>query len=195
MLNVIPKWVLAALLSILAATSCKLKLDKDGLSLEVEKHKTSIATLTAQYETERTTAAEAYADAVDKAWETERTLTAELNLERNKADERVKAVQLAAADLTRRLRNQSNEARAVATTISAPSPVATIEAFATGSLGDELREDAIFLVGEAERADTIREELIGCYASYEKAQQALEKLRSSQHSTQTNPPDSSALPE
>lgn len=45
LLNLIPKWVLAALIATLAATSCKLKWDNNGLSLEIEKHATTIAQL------------------------------------------------------------------------------------------------------------------------------------------------------
>ena len=44
----IPRWVYAALIAMLAATSCKFKWDKDGLALEVEKHKVAAAQLEAQ---------------------------------------------------------------------------------------------------------------------------------------------------
>jgi hypothetical protein len=44
-LDYIPKFVWAALVAVLAATSCKLKVDNNGLSLEVEKHATRIAEL------------------------------------------------------------------------------------------------------------------------------------------------------
>ena len=44
-LDYIPKFVWAALVAILAATSCKLKVDNNGLSIEVEKHATRIAEL------------------------------------------------------------------------------------------------------------------------------------------------------
>jgi hypothetical protein len=44
-LDYIPKFVWAALVAVLAATSCKLKWDNNGLSLEVEKHATRIAEL------------------------------------------------------------------------------------------------------------------------------------------------------
>lgn len=195
MLDLMPKWVMAALLAMLAATSCKLKLDKDGLSLEIEKHKTNIATMTAQYEGEMAAAAEAYAEEVEKARAAERAIVTAVADERKKADERVKAVQLAAADLRDRLRYASYQARAVAASVSVPSEPPRVEAFAEGSHGAELREDAIFLVGEAERADTIRVELNTCYASYEKARQVLNELISSERSQQTNPPDQSASPE
>lgn len=195
MLDFVPKWVMAALLAMLAATSCKLKLDKDGLSFEVEKHKTNIATLTAQYEGERAAAAEAHAEEVEKARTAERKLVAAVADERKKADERVKVVQLAAADLRKRLRYAAEEPRAVAASVSIPSEPPRVEAFAPGSHGAELREDAIFLVGEAERADTIRVELNTCYASYEKARQVLNELISSERSKQTNPPDQSASQE
>lgn len=44
-LDLVPKFVWAALVAVLAATSCKLKVDNNGLSLEVEKHATRIAEL------------------------------------------------------------------------------------------------------------------------------------------------------
>lgn len=44
-LDIVPKFVWAALVAVLAATSCKLKVDNNGLSLEVEKHATRIAEL------------------------------------------------------------------------------------------------------------------------------------------------------
>ncbi len=45
MLNLVPKWAWAALVATLAATSCKLKWDNSGLSLEIEKGKTYVAQL------------------------------------------------------------------------------------------------------------------------------------------------------
>ena len=47
LLALIPRWVYAALIAMLAATSCKFKWDKDGLALEVEKHKVAAAQLEA----------------------------------------------------------------------------------------------------------------------------------------------------
>ena len=44
-LDSIPRWVWAALVAALAATSCKLKWDNTGLSIEIEKGKTNVAQL------------------------------------------------------------------------------------------------------------------------------------------------------
>lgn len=44
-LDLIPKWLLAALVVALAATSCKFKYDNTGLSIEIEKGKTYVAQL------------------------------------------------------------------------------------------------------------------------------------------------------
>jgi len=44
-LDYIPKFVWAALVAVLAATSCKLKVDNNGLTLEIEKGKTHVANL------------------------------------------------------------------------------------------------------------------------------------------------------
>jgi hypothetical protein len=65
-LDLVPKFVWAALVAVLAATSCKLKIDKDGLSLEVEKHATRIAEL-------RTGIANAKADAAEQGRAMEKT--------------------------------------------------------------------------------------------------------------------------
>ena len=45
LVNLIPKWVWVALVATLSATSCKLKWDNSGLSLEIEKGKTYVAQL------------------------------------------------------------------------------------------------------------------------------------------------------
>lgn len=45
LLNLVPKWVWLALVAALSATSCKLKWDNSGLSLEIEKGKTYVAQL------------------------------------------------------------------------------------------------------------------------------------------------------
>lgn len=44
-LNLIPRWVYAAAIAMLAATSCKLKWENGQLSIEIEKGKTHVATL------------------------------------------------------------------------------------------------------------------------------------------------------
>lgn len=43
--NLVPKWLLVAIVAMLSATSCKLKWDNGQLSIEVEKHATHIAQL------------------------------------------------------------------------------------------------------------------------------------------------------
>lgn len=44
-LNLVPRWALAAVIAMLAATSCKFKWENGQLSIEVEKHATKIAQL------------------------------------------------------------------------------------------------------------------------------------------------------
>lgn len=44
-LNLVPRWLLAALVAMLAATSCKLKWDNGQLYIEIEKGKTHVASL------------------------------------------------------------------------------------------------------------------------------------------------------
>lgn len=72
-LNLIPKWLLAALVATLAATSCKLKWDNSGLSIEIEKGKTYVAQLerniseTTAKAAQQTTAMERQVRAAEKA--------------------------------------------------------------------------------------------------------------------------------
>lgn len=56
-LSLVPNWVWAALVVALAATSCKLKLDNTGLSIEIEKGKTYVAELKSAISESNTTAA------------------------------------------------------------------------------------------------------------------------------------------
>lgn len=44
-LDLVPRWLLAAAVAMLAATSCKLKWENGQLSIEIEKGKTHVATL------------------------------------------------------------------------------------------------------------------------------------------------------
>lgn len=61
-------------------------------------------------------------------------------------------------------RVQNRPARKPTGTSGAPAPVANCQ----GSTGAELsREDAIFLVGEATRADELRAALSACYSAYD----------------------------
>lgn len=45
LLDLVPRWLLMAIVAMLAATSCKLKLENGQLSIEIEKGKTHVASL------------------------------------------------------------------------------------------------------------------------------------------------------
>jgi hypothetical protein len=62
LLDLIPKWVWVALVAALSATSCKLKLDNTGLTLEIEKHATKIAQLETSIQVANADAARQSAD-------------------------------------------------------------------------------------------------------------------------------------
>jgi len=161
-LDLVPKWLLAALLAAAAATSCKFKYEADGLTIEVQKAAVAAAKQAAKQ-------AEEYAALQTLARETEQGLQTAMNDNQRMRDEQVKAVRVAASGIRDRLREQPTPQTSSGT---APK-FARIEGFAEGSHGAELRTEAEPLVGEAERADTIRLDLLSCYAAYESARQAL----------------------
>ena len=92
-LDLVPKFVWAALVAVLAATSCKLKVDNNGLSLEVEKHATRIAELRTGIATAHATAAQqgvamerATRAAIEAAQVRERSLSADAARVRTELD-------------------------------------------------------------------------------------------------------------
>ena len=162
----IPRWVYAALIAMLAATSCKFKLDKDGLSLEVEKHKVAAAQLEASQQA-------ALAQATAKARDTERALVAQVETIQEESNAQITALAAQRDDLRRRLRHQQANA-ATARLVSGTASVATAAEAAAGSDRAELFGQAGFdAVSEAYRADQIRLQLATCERQYEAARDAL----------------------
>jgi len=80
--DLIPKWVWVALVATLSATSCKLKLDNTGLTLEIEKHATKIAQLKTDIQTATADAERQSADFERTAREAERLQTARASANR-----------------------------------------------------------------------------------------------------------------
>jgi multidrug resistance efflux pump len=72
LLDLIPKWVWAALVATLAATSCKLKWDNSGLTIEIEKGKTYVAQLETAIAQSNEASAQALAANEAKARQAER---------------------------------------------------------------------------------------------------------------------------
>ena len=163
LLALIPRWVYAALIAMLAATSCKFKLDKDGLALEVEKHKVAAAQLEASQQA-------ALAQATAKARDTERALVAQVETIQEESHAQITALAAQRDALRQRLRHEQANA-ATARLLSRPASVAEA---AAGSDRPELSGQAGFdAVSEAYRADTIRLQLATCERQYEAARGAL----------------------
>ena len=166
LLSLIPRWVYAALIAMLAATSCKLKWDKDGLALEVEKHKVAAAQLEASQQA-------ALAQATAKARDTERAMVAQVETIQESKNAQLTALARQRDDLRQRLRAAATAA-VTDRSLSGPSNVAAIAAPTAGSdraefsyeLGDRL-------ISEAERGEKIRISLLACYKQYEAAREAL----------------------
>lgn len=162
LLGLIPRWVYAALVAMLAATSCKFKLDKDGLSLEVEKHKVAAAQLEAQQQA-------ALAQATAKARDTEQALVARVETIQEENNAQLTALAAQRDDLRRRLRAAATATRAADSVPASAITAATAQA-AAGSDSAELPGPLGFdLVSEAYRADTIRLQLAACERQYDAA--------------------------
>ena len=162
----IPRWVYAALIAMLAATSCKFKLDKDGLTLEVEKHKVAAAQLEASQQA-------ALAQATAKARDTEQALVAKVETIQEESNAQITALARQRDDLRQRLRAAAT-ATVTARSLSGPASVAAAAETPAGGDRAEFSGPAGYdLVSEAYRADTIRLQLATCERQYEAAREAL----------------------
>ena len=162
----IPRWVYAALVAMLAATSCKFKWDKDGLALEVEKHKVAAAQLEAQQQA-------ALAQATAKARDTEQALVAKVETIQEESNAQITALARQRDDLRQRLRAAAT-ATVTARSLSGPASVAAAAETPAGGDRAEFSGPAGYdLVSEAYRADTIRLQLATCERQYEAARDAL----------------------
>jgi hypothetical protein len=177
----IPRWVWAALVAALAATSCKLTIDLGSVKLELQKAKTTIAANEAMYEAERASASLALAEKTIMVQEAEQAIVVAQAFERRRADEQVRAARIAADSLRERLRIYTADSEPAAATYSLAAAPAAARPFAPGSVGALLRDEAADaarqLIGEAARADTIRAHLHKCYADYDAAREAIDELR------------------
>ena len=162
----IPRWAYAALIAMLAATSCKFKWDKDGLALEVEKHKVAAAQLEAQQQA-------ALAQATAKARDTEQALVAKVETIKEENNAQLTALAAQRDDLRQRLRHEQANA-ATARLVSSTATVAATAEAAAGSDRPGLSGPAGYdLVSEAYRADQVRLALHACVKQYEAAREAL----------------------
>ena len=166
LLSLIPRWVYAALIAMLAATSCKFKWDANGLALEIEKHKVAASQLEASQQA-------ALAQATAKARDTERALVAQVETIQEESNAQITALARQRDDLRQRLRAAATAA-VTARSLSGPSNVAAIAAPTAGSDLTVISGEAGYdLVSEAYRADQIRIQLATCERQYEAAREAL----------------------
>ena len=166
LLSLIPRWVYAAMIAMLAATSCKFKLDKDGLTLEVEKHKVAAAQLEASQQA-------ALAQATAKARDTEQALVAKVETIQEESNAQITALARQRDDLRQRLRAAAT-ATVTARSLSGPAAGPAIAEAPAGSDLTVISGEAGYdLVSEAYRADTIRIQLATCERQYEAVREAM----------------------
>ena len=109
----------------------------------------------------------------------ERSLNAKIELEQEfdniqkEKNAKIQTLNARVASLTRSLQHRPNRPE--------PSGVPNstrIEESKLGATGTQLyREDGEFLAREAARAEVIKEELLGCYRSYDEAKKKLDKFK------------------
>jgi hypothetical protein len=170
--DLIPKWVWAALVAALTATSCKLTIDNAGFRLEIEKGKTEIAQVRGEHLAAVTKATEQAAAIQAAARKTEQDLQTAMNEHRRKTNENLATLTSERDSL--RVRLQTELAAHPPFTYEAPAAPGAGEA-TTGDHGAILPDPFGSLVEEAYRADQIRLELRGCYRAYDDARAALAK--------------------
>lgn len=169
-LSLVPRWLWAALVAALAATSCKLTIDLGAVKLELEKTKVV-------HEQERANQLAVLASAQERARQAEQTLTETTVTIREESHAQVLAARADADRLRDRLRAQLNPPRAAASVMPGAAQVAATAATADSAgaqlpdgLGDEL-------VSLALRAEELRADAQACRRQYEAARSALEPMK------------------
>ena len=179
MIDAIPKWALAALLAAFAVTSCKFQIDKNNLEREILEIRAAADEREAQYQKQRTLAAEKLAAATVAVVETQNHWVAAIAEERNRTDETIRHLHRTADNLRRRLRSAEEVRRATVTVAHESAGAASDEETSRRSAESVVPDAAgIDLVSEALRADTIRVELMACYADYDRVRDALIRFNS-----------------
>ena len=109
----------------------------------------------------------------------ERSLNAQIELQQSfdniqkDKDAKIKNLNARVASLTRSLQERPNRPES-----SGVPDNARVEETSQGATGAQLyREDGLVLIREAARAEVIKEELLGCYKSYDAAKEALDKYK------------------
>ena len=168
LLSLVPRWVWAALVAALAATSCKLTVDLGAVKLELEKAKVA-------HEQERAEAATRLAQEQQRYRDADRAIQATANAIREETHAQVIVARADADALRQRLRiAQANAATAaLVSSTTAPASIgpAAVEVGAVipAGVGDDL-------VSLAQRAEELRADAIACRRQYEDARNRLEAL-------------------
>lgn len=159
-------WVTVAAFVALSAITVKLKIDKDGLTLEVQKAKTELASV-------RQKSAEHVAQVTQDFRQREAGLNQKIATQKETADETIASLRSRADALVVSLRNAKRERDSAPAVPTASAVAPDVQAVAGGDgplVPAEIGEPD---VAEALRADTIRVELLRCYAQYDAAAEAL----------------------
>ena len=122
---------------------------------------------------DREAAATANAQLVQKARETEQSLTRQAETIKEETHAQITALDARAAALARRLRDAAATSRLVPTT---PAVASDGEAAAVCDGGGLSGKFGSHLISEAERGEKIRISLLACYKQYEDARKALSSL-------------------
>lgn len=169
-LALVPRWLWAALVAALAATSCKLTIDLGAVKLELEKTKVV-------HEQERANQLAVLASAQERARQAEQTLTETTVTIREESHAQVLAARADADRLRDRLRAQLNPPRAAASVMPGAAQVAATAATADSAgaqlpagVGDDL-------VSLALRAEELRADAQACRRQYDAARSALEAMK------------------
>lgn len=162
-------WVSVAAILALSAFSIKLTLDNQGLRLEISKQETKLSKL-------QTESAEKLAAQQAEARLREGALLAQMTLDKEQTNETIAQLTDRAATLSASLRDAKRAAERAAAVRTAATVAAAPET-QPGSdrplVPAEIGEPD---VAEALRADTIRVELLRCYAAYDRAADELARF-------------------
>ena len=170
-LDFVPKSAMAVFIVVLMATTVKLHWDKNGLVIDIEKGKTTIAQLKEQHATTVAVAAVDLAVANQQHRIKEQSLQVAFDAERAKAN--ATRINIATERDALRVR-LSNAADTTNPTFRLSGPAAaSFGQTAGGSDQPQLSSTVGGLVDEAARAEEIREGLLSCYRQYDRARDTL----------------------
>jgi hypothetical protein len=122
-----------------------------------------------QWDNEKATQYEAYAQAQEAARVKEQSLQAQADRLREEKDNEIRNLNARATALTNSLRDRPSRTTTVASTVPSPTGLSCPTLTCTGA--ELSREDGEFLAGEAARADEARTLLKQCYDQYNAVRQ------------------------